>query len=53
MGVVLLASFFFLVEGPNFLYSVGKQKECLDSFRTISKYNGTEDKFKEVEASFK
>ena len=53
MLAILVLSFFFLVEGPNFLYSIGKEKECLASLKTIALYNGTLAEYKECLQAFR
>lgn len=38
IGVTIIGSF-YIVEGPNFLYAQKREKECLESLRTIAIYN--------------
>jgi hypothetical protein len=45
MIAIMIVSYFYLVEGPNFLYGKKRDRECLESLRVIAKYNGREKEF--------
>lgn len=53
MIAMLLVSFFFLVEGPNFLYGNKREKECLESLETVALINNTMREFEEVKYQFR
>jgi hypothetical protein len=50
---MLLIGFFFLVEGPNFLYGQKREKECLEALRTIAVINNRLDEFNQAEVEFR
>jgi hypothetical protein len=53
MVTVFIWSFFYLVEGPNYLYRKHKIEECKQSLKIIARVNGTLKKYEEVADSIK
>jgi hypothetical protein len=41
MVFIFIFSYIYLVEGPNFLYGANRKNECLQSLKTIARYNNT------------